>query len=125
VGGSRRRVLIAEDHNDLREMFCVFVAQAGHDIVEAEDGPSAIQAGLETPPDAAFIDIGLPDLSGWEVARQLRDAHGKRLLLVALSGHGEESGPGSGADSPFDLYLVKPVSPEGLRDALRRLDEPR
>jgi DNA-binding response OmpR family regulator len=118
-------VLIAEDHSDLREMFCVFVAQAGHEIVEAEDGPSAIQAGLDVAPDAAFIDIGLPDLSGWEVARRLRAAHGARLLLVALSGHGEESGGGSSPGNPFDLYLVKPVSPERLQDALRRLDQPR
>lgn len=114
-----RRILIAEDHSDLREMFRVLLEQAGHEIIEAVDGPSAVQAGIDEAPDAAFIDIGLPEFDGYEVARRLRAARGSGMLLIALSGHSQRSG---GEASLFDIHLVKPVTPERMREVLARLD---
>jgi CheY-like chemotaxis protein len=113
-------VLIAEDHPDLREMFRVLLEQAGHEIIEAVDGPTAVEAGLDQRPDAAFIDIGLPEFDGYEVARRLRAAQDGKLLLIAMSG---QSGASDGqADDLFDIYLVKPVTPERMKEVLGRLE---
>ena len=112
-------MLIAEDHPDLREMFRVLLEQAGHEIVEAIDGPSAVEAGVRDGLDAAFIDIGLPEFDGYEVARRIRAARGSAMLLVALSGHGQTSD--RPARDVFDEYLVKPVTPDRMKEILNRL----
>jgi len=101
-------------------MFRVLLEQAGHEIIEAVDGPTAVEACLDHRPDAAFIDIGLPEFDGYEVARRLRAAHDGKLLLIALSGQSRASA--AHVDDLFDIYLVKPVTPDRLKEVLGRLD---
>jgi DNA-binding response OmpR family regulator len=90
-------------------------------VVDAGDGTAAIRVASESAPEVVVLDIGLPDVDGFEVARRIRARLGARTRLVGLSGYGDEETRRAGRDAGFDVHLVKPVSPEML---LRSLDEP-
>jgi CheY-like chemotaxis protein len=107
---SRRRVLLVDDHGDLREMLRMALELAGHQVLEAADGPSAVRAASAHRPDTAFIDIGLPGCDGYEVARQLRKTCGSAIRLVALTGRAGLEDRSKATDAGFDVYLVKPVT---------------
>jgi signal transduction histidine kinase len=116
-----RRILVVEDNRDAREMLRTVLELNGHTVLDAGDGASAIRLAGESAPDIVVLDIGLPDLDGFEVARRIRARLGARTRLVGLSGYGDEDARRAGRDAGFDAHLVKPVSPEKL---LRSLDEP-
>jgi signal transduction histidine kinase/ActR/RegA family two-component response regulator len=111
-----RRVLIVEDNADSREMLRTLLTLEGHDVSEAVDGPSAIEAMALEHPDIAFIDIGLPGIDGYEVARQVRaQPHGADMFLVALTGYGLGADRERSRDAGFDVHLVKPFHPDELK----------
>ena len=85
-----RRVLLVEDSADVRRMLRLRLELDGHEVHETEDGITGLAEALGLQPDVAVIDIGLPGLDGWELARRLRatDA-GRRMILVAISGYGQ------------------------------------
>jgi CheY-like chemotaxis protein len=83
-----RRVLIVDDNRDAAETLQEFVALLGHEARVAHDGQSALAVAREWPPSVALLDIGLPGMSGYEVARELRKLLQEPLRLVALSGYG-------------------------------------
>ena len=115
----RLKVVLVEDSEDNREMLELIVAGRGHDVVCAEDGEKGLQAILEHRPDIALVDIGLPKLDGFEVARRVREAasdHHPRL--VALTGYGRAEDRERIFDAGFDEHLVKPVSAADLDTAL-------
>jgi CheY-like chemotaxis protein len=94
---------------------------AGHEVLEADDGPSAVAAVAEGHPDIAFVDIGLPGFNGYEVARQVRTLRGSTIVLVALTGYGQPSDRAESESAGFDHHLVKPVDLDkvtGLLDTL-------
>ena len=94
----------------------------GHQVDEACDGPSALVAFRRSPPDIAIIDIGLPGMDGYELARLLRDEPlGRDATLVALTGYGFPEDYQRSREAGFDRHLVKPVSPEDLRRELGAL----
>jgi PAS domain S-box-containing protein len=104
-----RRILLVEDGQDARDMLRLYLAQLGHQVYEAADGPSAVEAALRLTPDMALIDIGLPGLNGYEVARRIRAAPaGKQMYLVAVTGYGQPKDREQALASGFDDYLVKP-----------------
>jgi CheY-like chemotaxis protein len=104
-----RRILLVEDGQDARDMLRLYLAQLGHQVYEAADGPSAVEAALRLMPDMALIDIGLPGLDGYEVARRIRAAPaGKQIYLVAVTGYGQPKDREQALASGFDDYLVKP-----------------
>ena len=114
------RVLVVEDNDDAREMVTATLAHAGHEVCEARDGASALAMAAEHDPDAVVLDIGLPDISGYDVARRLRSSEGARhSLLIALTGYGQKEDKDRAKESGFDVHLTKPVSPETLQRALR------
>jgi two-component system, sensor histidine kinase len=117
---TRRRVLLVEDQIDSREMMRFALEIAGHDVTEADDGPSAVAAG-EAHHDIAFIDIGLPGFNGYEVARRLRARHGSTVVLVALTGYGQPSDRAESAKAGFDHHLVKPVDLDKVAELLDAL----
>jgi two-component system CheB/CheR fusion protein len=118
TAGPRRRVLVVDDNADAAECLAVLLRLAGHDVCLAPDGPSALDAAAAYRPEVVLLDIGLPGLSGHDVARQLRAApEGRELLIVAVSGWGQEDDHRRSEEAGFDHHLVKPVDP----DALRRL----
>ena len=94
----------------------------GHEVYEAVDGPSAIEAMAREHPDIAFIDIGLPGIDGYEVASRVRaQPHGADVFLVALTGYGLGADRERSRDAGFDVHLVKPFHPDELKKIFARL----
>jgi signal transduction histidine kinase/ActR/RegA family two-component response regulator len=119
-----RRVLIVEDNDDAREMLRTMLELQHHTVRAAADGPAGIEAALEFAPDIALVDVGLPGLDGYEVARYLRAAGGaKPLRLIAITGYGLPKDADRAREAGFDAHLVKPVHPDRLAQILA-MDEP-
>jgi two-component system CheB/CheR fusion protein len=111
-----KRVLVVEDHRDSAEMLCEVLQAYGCVTRVAHDGPPALEAALSFKPDIALVDISLPQMDGYEVARRIRLLPGLgEIKLVALTGHSEAAHQSQSAQAGFDLHLVKPVDPEELR----------
>jgi two-component system, sensor histidine kinase len=116
-----RRILIVEDNRDAREMLRTMLELDGHTVVQAGDGLSAIRLAVETVPDVVLMDIGLPELDGFEVARRIRARLGASIRLVALSGYGDPEARDQARRAGFDAHLVKPVAPDELTRLLSSL----
>ena len=116
-----RRILIVEDNRDAREMLRTVLELDGHTVIQAGDGLSAIRLAVETAPDIVLMDIGLPELDGFEVARRIRARVGGAIRLVALSGYGDPEAREQAHRAGFDAHLVKPVPPEDLTRLLSSL----
>ncbi len=98
----------------------MLLALAGHEVIEAEDGPGAIEMLAAGQPDVALVDLGLPGFDGFEVARRAREQDsGRALSLVALTGYGQTEDRRRALDAGFDRHLTKPVDPGVLLDLLR------
>jgi signal transduction histidine kinase len=107
-----RRVLLVEDNDDNREMLAEVLRRWGHDVTTAADGFEGVRLAAEILPDIAIVDLGLPGIDGYEVARRLRAAPAtQKIRLVALSGYGAREGE---SEAAFDLHLVKPADPRKL-----------
>ncbi len=107
---SPRRILIVEDSRDSRDMLRYLLERAGHEVHEAGDGPSGVEAILTVRPDIALVDVGLPGLDGYEVARRVRATEaGRTVRLVALTGYGLPEDHRRSHEAGFDTHLVKPV----------------
>ena len=106
-----RDVLVVEDNEDARAALCELLAIGGHRVRAAADGPSGVAAALAAPPEVALIDVGLPGIDGYEVARRIRAVGGgaPRPLLIALTGYGAPEDRRRALDAGFDRHLVKPV----------------
>ncbi|HEX6260460.1 MAG TPA: ATP-binding protein, partial [Woeseiaceae bacterium] len=110
-----RKVLLIEDNEDARRSMLTVLRLYGYRAFEAADGVEGLATADELQPDAAIIDIGLPQYDGYEVAKRLRSRAGKsQMLLIALTGYGSQEARQKAADAGFDEYLVKPVSPRDL-----------
>ena len=111
----RRRVLLAEDQPEAREMLCIALRSAGHEVFDAADGPGAVAELSRCRPEVAVIDIGLPGYDGYEVARHVRRADGgDAVYLIALTGYGQPQDKQRAEDAGFDLHIVKPVDLDHL-----------
>lgn len=98
------------------------LALDGYEVRDVPDGAGAIAAAAEARWDVAVIDVGLPDLDGYELARRLRSTEGgAAMTLVSLSGYGKEYDQGRARDAGFDAYLMKPVSAEQLCQVIAEL----
>jgi two-component system, chemotaxis family, CheB/CheR fusion protein len=118
---SARRVLIVEDDADNREMLRQLMELDGHQVITAGDGAAGLQAMAEHRPDVALVDLRLPVLSGYEVARRARaDADCRGVRLIALTGYGRAQDRQAVLEAGFDEHLVKPVDPDELARALTR-----
>ena len=106
--GSPRRVLVIEDNDDARLMLVTALRLAGHEVHESADGEQGLQAALALEPDIALVDLGLPGIDGYELARRLRAA-GCGTRLVAVTGYGQTDDRRRALEAGFDVHLVKPV----------------
>jgi CheY-like chemotaxis protein len=114
------RILVVEDNDDAREMLRRYLEIYGHQVHEAADGPTAVEAGREARPHLALVDIGLPGFDGLEVARRLRaDPATAGCFLVALTGYSQEQDRERALENGFDAHLVKPASGEGIAAVLK------
>ena len=112
-GGSTqpRRVLLVDDSVDAAEAMSMLLETLGHEVRVMHDGPSALAVVDDFTPDVVILDIGLPGMDGFEVAREMRTrAVTKTALLIALTGYGADSDKQKARDAGFDHHLVKPVS---------------
>ena len=115
----KRRVLIVEDNVDAAESLSMLLELLGHEVHIETNGASALEAIRATDFQAVLIDIGLPDMDGYEVARQIRMLPGSRTrLLVALTGYGQEEDKRLALSAGFDQHLIKPVDVEHLQNLL-------
>jgi CheY-like chemotaxis protein len=118
----RRRVLVVDDNEDAAFLFSEALRRLGHHVDVAYDGPTALAAARENPPEIAFLDIGLPVMDGYELGRRLREISGKPPHLIAVTGYGHTSDRERSRDAGFDLHLVKPIELAQVTDALAKLD---
>jgi CheY-like chemotaxis protein len=116
---ARRRVVIVEDNEDIRESELEMLSAAGHQVETASDGPAGTETILRLRPDVAFVDVGLPGFDGLEVARRVRRELGSSVVLVAVSGYGREEDRAAALAAGFDWHLVKPAGLVELQEALR------
>jgi signal transduction histidine kinase/CheY-like chemotaxis protein len=110
-----RRVLLVEDHADARRILALMLTRSGHDVRTAEDGPGALAEARRFAPEVVLLDIGLPGMDGYAVARQLRtmpQCGGARL--IALTGYGQAEDREQSREAGFDEHLLKPVEPANL-----------
>ncbi len=120
-GDRKLRAVVCDDAADLRELVADLLRMKGHDVTIVEDGPSAIKAILAEMPDVALIDIGLPEMDGYEVARQLRSQLANaehRVRLIAMTGYGQAADRANALQAGFDAHIVKPASAEKIMRAL-------
>jgi CheY-like chemotaxis protein len=116
-----RRVLIVDDNRDAADSFAEIVRQMGHHVRTAYEGRQALEAALSLRADIVFIDLVMPDLDGYAVARQLRsEPQFRHILIVALSGFGRVEDRERSREAGFDHHLLKPIDPEYLRSLLGR-----
>jgi CheY-like chemotaxis protein len=112
-------VLVVEDNEDAAASLGMLLRLYGCEVELAFDGPSACRAVQASPPDVVLLDIGLPKMNGWVVAKQIREQSvGKRPLLVAITGYGMEADRLRSEEAGIDLHLLKPVDPEQLKNLL-------
>ncbi|WP_139558729.1 PAS domain S-box protein [Methylotetracoccus oryzae] len=123
------RILVAEDNHDVAESLALLLRNDGHEVWIAYDGPSALEMAQAERPDVVLLDIGLPGMDGWAVARSLRRSEKiGRVRLIALTGYGRREDREKSRAAGLDEHLVKPVRLEALRRLLAdcpRLDVPR
>ncbi|HEY1553863.1 MAG TPA: response regulator [Kofleriaceae bacterium] len=113
------RAVVVDDAADLRELVADLLRMKGHDVMTVEDGPSALRVIRSEHPDVALIDIGLPEMDGYEVARQLRrELSPGRLRLIAMTGYGQATDKARALEAGFDAHIVKPASADKIMRAL-------
>ena len=113
-----KRILIVDDNVDAAAALNLLLQSLGHETSVAHDGLQALAAAEVFRPDVVLLDIGLPGVSGYEVARRLRTGKGGALKIIAITGWGQEADRVRAAEAGFDVHLVKPVDESALRDLL-------
>ena len=117
-------ILVVDDHADTLEVEAVILGHAGAEVVCADSVDGALQVATRRRPDLVLCDVGMPGKDGWALAPALRSAftlEGPALLLVALSAHAGEIYASEAIERGYDLYLVKPIHPDRLVEALATL----
>jgi CheY-like chemotaxis protein len=119
------RVLLVEDNAAARRGYAAYLSLHEYDVVEAATGADALSAARATAPDVILLDLGLPDIDGWEVARQLKaDDRTAAIPLIALTGSDLPHERISAMRAGCDRHLSKPCAPEAVLDAIRRCARP-
>jgi CheY-like chemotaxis protein len=117
-----RRVLVVDDNRDAADSIALLLEVAGHEVRTAYDGPDALTIAASFRPAVVILDLGLPIMDGFEIARRIEGQQwGKDMALVALTGWGQQEDYRRTRDAGFDAHLVKPVAPEELLKTLARV----
>jgi CheY-like chemotaxis protein len=113
------RILVVDDHADTVESMAMLLRLLGHEVRVALDGRQAIEIARVFRPDTVLLDLGLPGMSGFEVARRLREEDAcKAALLIAVTGYGQEEDRRRTREAGFDAHLLKPADPDTLKALL-------
>jgi CheY-like chemotaxis protein len=120
--GSGVRVLVVEDNADSAEALVLLLRMLGNEVEVALDGASGLQAAEAHRPEVVLLDIGLPEMNGYDVARKIREQPwGGQMALVALTGWGQDEDRRLAKEAGFDHHLVKPVDPQKLMPLFQTL----
>jgi CheY-like chemotaxis protein len=115
------RILLADDNHDCIQSLARLLRLLGHEVLTAENGAEALASAESQRPDVMLLDIGMPGMSGYELAERLREnEQTRRAILLAISGHSSDECRQRAAAAGFDGYLVKPVSVQMLEQAIGR-----
>lgn len=116
------QVMVVDDNTDASQMMKLWLQSIGHEVRVFQDGDAALRSAREAPADVYILDIGLPGMSGLELARRLRqDPRQRRAVLIAMTGYGQSSDVQSSRDAGFDHHFVKPADPQRLQQVLDSL----
>ena len=118
--GADCRVLVVDDNEDAADSLATLLGVMGYQVRVAYDGPEAIEAADEFHPAVALLDIGLPRLSGYDIARHIREKQGARVLLVAITGWGQDDDRRKARDAGFDHHFTKPADFEVLVELIEQ-----
>ena len=119
------RLLLVDDNKDVVNMLAMLLRRVGHEVQIAHDGLAAIEAARQHKPEVVLLDIGLPGMSGYEVAEKLRSEKDlNHFRLIAMTGYGQDEDVSRAKQSGFDDHLLKPVRLESIQQALTRLESP-
>ncbi len=123
---SGHRLLIVDDNQDAANSLAILLRLQGHEVRVAHSGMAALEITKGYAPDLVFLDIGMPGMDGYEVARRLRQQPGlEKVVLTALTGWGQQEDRRRSAEAGFDHHLVKPPEPRVLEKLLAELKSPR
>ncbi len=120
----RRRplVLVVEDYQDAREMYCEYLRFSGYDVVEAANGFEAIEQAIAETPDIILMDLALPKMDGWEATRRLKaDTRTRGIPIVALTGHALAGHADSAHKAGCDSFVTKPCLPDALVAEIQKM----
>ena len=115
-----KRIVVIEDNSDIRLLLRAELKRLGHQVEDSGEGGEGLQKILHAKPDVALIDIGLPGLDGYSIARQVRESLGDGVYLVALSGYGQAEDRARAQEAGFDVHLTKPAGIMELERVLTR-----
>jgi CheY-like chemotaxis protein len=116
-----RRILVADDNRDAGDTLAMLLRLDGHEVHVATDGLEAVEMFASVQPEVVILDIGMPGLSGHEVARRIRDLPSERpVILIAVTGWGQKADKDRAAASGFDHHFTKPVEPTVLSALLQK-----
>jgi len=113
-----RHIVVVEDNRDVRDLLLIRLRHMGHRVDAARDGTGGVETILSLRPDIALIDIGLPGIDGYEVARRVRQELGANTYLVALTGYGQADDRQRAIEAGFDVHLTKPANLNDLQKVL-------
>lgn len=118
----KHRLLIADDLVDSADSLALLMRHAGHEVEVAYDGEEALRVAESQHPDAAVLDIQMPKLSGFDVCRRIREQPwGRQMVMIAVTGWGEEEVRDRVTEAGFDHQIVKPIDPQQLVRLLERV----
>jgi signal transduction histidine kinase/CheY-like chemotaxis protein len=119
------RILVVDDVKASAETLTMLLRVLGHEVVMANDGKTALELAAKEKPDTIFLDIAMPEMDGYEVARRIRATPSlKEVVVVALTGYGQEEDRRRAKEAGFDYHVTKPASVAGLREILARRGTP-
>jgi PAS domain S-box-containing protein len=126
LGATRRRVLVVDDNKDSAESMAVLLRLAGHEVDTAHDGLAALSCAVRSRPEVVLLDIGLPGMNGYDVAKEIRSSAGcDGIRLVAMTGYGQEEDRRHAIEAGFDAHFVKPLSVDDIAEIISQLRSPR
>jgi signal transduction histidine kinase/CheY-like chemotaxis protein len=120
----RRRILVVDDNRDAADSLALLLTLQGSEVRTAYDGLEAIDAAAAFGPDVVLSDLGMPRMNGYEAAQKIRERCSGRVVLVAMTGWGQEEDKRRSSEAGFDFHLVKPVALEALEQLLASLENP-
>jgi len=112
---TQRKVLIVDDNVDAADSLALMLRAMGHEVEVAHDGRSGVEISRRTRPEIVLLDIAMPEMSGYEAAREIRRFLGAGVRIIAVSGYGQDQNRCRSPEPGFDQHLVKPVDPDLLK----------